>query len=175
MTLARILVGVAVLLLGRRLFWLFVGAMGFIVAISLAGEWIRGQPDWLILILGLVVGVIGAVLATFLQRLAVGLAGFLAGAYLTQSLLQLLNWQIGSLNWLFILLGGILGAVLVGVLFDWALIVLSSLAGASLLAQTIEVRPVVTGLLFFGALIVGLAVQASQLRGRTRAQEARFE
>ncbi len=75
-----LLVGLAVLLLGRRLFWLFVGAAGFAVGLHVAPMVLNG-PEWLMVVAALVLGILGAVLAIFFQWLAIGLAGFAAGVH----------------------------------------------------------------------------------------------
>jgi hypothetical protein len=62
----KILIGIVLLLLGRKLFWLFVAAMDFIVAMSLL---VRLFPDpeagsvpFVALVAGLAAGLIGALL-----------------------------------------------------------------------------------------------------------------
>jgi hypothetical protein len=160
----RILVGIAVLTLGRKLFWLFVGAVGFVLGMSLATQFLGGQPDWVILLIALIAGLIGTLLALFLQRVAVGLAGFIAGGYITINLLAVLGWETGWIPWLSFVIGGVIGAVLVAALFDWALIILSSLTGATLIVQAIRVGSLLAALLFIVLLIVGVATQASLLK-----------
>jgi hypothetical protein len=39
-----ILVGIVVLIAGRRLFWLFVGVVGFVAGLSLAFQLLADQP-----------------------------------------------------------------------------------------------------------------------------------
>ena len=75
-----LVVGLAVLLLGRRLFWLFVGAAGFAVGFTVAPAALPNSPEWLIVLAALVLGILGAVLAILLQWLAVGLGGFAPGS-----------------------------------------------------------------------------------------------
>ena len=82
----NILAGLAVLFFGRRLFWLFVGCVGFIVGFELAGDMLQGQPEWVILVIALGVGVLGAIASIFLQRVFVVVAGFFAGGYCLSTL-----------------------------------------------------------------------------------------
>jgi len=77
----NLILGVALLVAGRKLFWLFVGAAGFVTGIQLA-TWFWQGPELLAIVIGLVVGVIFALLAIFLQGVAIGIAGFLAGGYI---------------------------------------------------------------------------------------------
>jgi hypothetical protein len=167
--LLQLLFGLVVLFAGRRLYWFFVGVVGFMVGASLAAQFVSADPWWLVLLIALGVGLISSLLSVFLQRLALGIAGFVAGAYLVQLLLGLLNWEAGQINWILALLGGVIGAVLVAVLFDWALILLSALVGAGLVGQFFGFNPPLETLVFLGLLLVGVAVQGGTL-GRERAR-----
>jgi hypothetical protein len=62
------------------------------------------------------------------------------------------------------IIGGIIGAVLLFVLFDWGLIVLSSLSGASLIVHSITFQSHALPLLFAVLVIVGILVQARTKR-----------
>jgi hypothetical protein len=163
MDIVRILAGIVLLTLGRKLFWLFVGVAGFVLGFVLATQFLSGQPDWIVLVIALVVGLVGVLFALFLQRLAVGVAGFIAGGYILINLLNALGWQTGQLAWLPFVIGGIIGAVLVLILFDWALIILSSLTGATLIVQTLHFGSLIMALAFIVLLVVGIMIQASMM------------
>jgi hypothetical protein len=160
MILLRILAGIVLLVTGRRLFWLFVGLIGFISGINIAAGFFPGKPEWMILAIALMAGILGALLALFLQRLAIGLAGFLAGAYIVVRFLHVSGLGTSGIDWLPFLIGGILGLLLMIVLFDWALIILSSLAGAGLITETVRVGHSGAMLLFIGLFIAGVVVQS---------------
>jgi hypothetical protein len=164
MILLRILVGIALLVMGRRLFWLFVGLIGFIWGIRIAAHFFPGQPEWMILAIALTAGVLGALLALFLQWLAIGLAGFSAGAYVVVRLIHMSGWGTSRIDWLLFLIGGVLGLLLMIVLFSWALIILSSLAGAGLIMETLSVDQWVRTLLFIALFIVGVTVQSRLMK-----------
>ena len=66
-----IVLGLIVLALGRKLFWLFIGAVGFITGLYIAKHSFYGEPSWVMLLIGLVVGIAGALLAIYLQRIAI--------------------------------------------------------------------------------------------------------
>jgi len=160
MTIIPILLGVALLFLGRKLFWLFVAVVGFVVGTSLASQFLQGQSETFILIIGLLGGVIGALLAIFMQRLAVAAAGFVAGGYLMVTVLGWLGMGSQGVTWLPFLIGGAIGALLVAVMFDWALIFLSSLVGAELVVNGLGARPSISLLLLVVLLVVGMVVQS---------------
>jgi hypothetical protein len=164
MDILTILAGVLLLLLGRHLFWLFVGIVGFITGMNLAAQYLAGQSDWVIIVVGLVAGVIGAILAVLFQRVAVAVAGFLAGSYLGAYLLATLGVDMGQFDGIITIIAGILGAVLVFVLFDWALILLSSLVGASLVVPALTLDQQLQLILLLVLALVGILVQAGMLR-----------
>jgi hypothetical protein len=170
-TIVLIILGVLLLFAGRKLFWLFVGAVGFVVGMYLASRFISGNSELLVLVIALVAGLIGAGLAVAMQNLAIGLAGFLAGAYSVITLLSLTNLHLGSLEWLLVVVGGILGAVLVSVLFEWALIILSAFTGASMLVQAFHVNRPLESVLITVLFVIGLSVQLS-IRQRERSHSA---
>ena len=160
----QILVGLALATLGRKLFWLFVAGVGFLSAMTLASRWLAGSPEWLVIGLGILAGLAGALLAVFVQKVAVAVAGFLAGGFLSLGLLNLVGFNPGGISWLIFLVGGILGAVLMAVAFNWALIVLSSLAGASLISDAFAGGRPAYSILYIVVLIVGIVIQWALLR-----------
>lgn len=156
--------GAAILILGRKLFWVFVGAVGFVVGMDIAGHFLQGRPDWLILVVAFGSGILGALLALFLQRAAILVAGFFSGGHIAATLLSLSGWQLSLPQWVPFIIGGIVGAVLLYALFDWALIFLSSLSGAGLIVQSFLLTPQTQGLLFVGLVVVGVFVQTSLIK-----------
>lgn len=167
LSLINLILGGALLIAGRKLFWLFVGAAGFVTGLQLATRFWQGS-ELLALIVGLVLGLIFALLAIFLQALVIGIAGFLIGAYVLSVLAAMLGIDLtGGTIWIVYIIGGILGLILVSFLFDWALITLSSLAGASLITQAISpsgAQGATGGIIFFVLFIVGVLIQGSILR-----------
>lgn len=163
MAILNVLFGGALILFGRKVFWLFVAGVGFLTGMTLAARIFNG-PEWLNVTIGLVVGFIAALLAVFMQHFAIGLGGFLAGGYLALQLLPLLNLERGWIPWAAFIIGGIIGVILVGVILDWALIILSSLAGSSLLVEAIDMPQVMQVIAFIILVAVGISVQARTLR-----------
>ena len=168
MAMLEIVVGVLALTLGRRLFWLFVGAVGFVVGITLAPQFLPAEPEWLTLAVALAMGLLGALLAVLVQKVAISLAGFLGGGYIAMSLLSMAVGDTGRLAWVAFVVGGILGVILVTALFDYALIILSSLVGAGLIVQAVDLRPLIAALLFVVLFVAGVGIQAGLWRRRRR-------
>lgn len=161
MTLLRILLGTILLLAGRKLYWLFIAVVGFIAGFLLADIMLPQLSTWLLILVGLVVGSLFAVLAVFLNRLAVALVGFLGGGLLATQLLTYFEVGSGDLNWIAFIIGGIIGIVLAVFLFDWALIVFSSLFGAILIGSVWENPSSLINLLLLVLILVGIGIQAS--------------
>jgi hypothetical protein len=161
--LVNAILGSALLVAGRKLFWLFVGAAGFITGMQLATRFTQSS-EVMAIIIGLVIGLIFAVMAIFLQRIAIALAGFLAGGYILTALAGIIGVDAGPLVWIIYVIGGIIGLILVSLLFDWALITLSSLAGASLILQALIPENAAGGLIFIILFVIGIVIQGSVLR-----------
>ena len=192
----RLLIGAVLLTFGRKLFWVFVGAVGFVAGMRFAERFPNLVPDDMAIMYSLIAGVICAVMAVALRKVAVGAAGFFAGGYF---LVQLLNVRAGGAPlagpgqtvapWLLFLVGGVIGAVLMNIVFNWTLIVLSSIGGATLICETLNANhetvqnalsfyngvkehgdkataldPHAVSIVFTVLVIAGILVQAGMLR-----------
>jgi Domain of unknown function (DUF4203) len=161
-----ILAGVSVLLLGRRIFWLFVGVVGFALGFDSAHLILSKTPELVALFIALLAGVVGAALAYFVQEALIVVVGFLAGAYVGTMMLAVLMPSAGYLFALAGAGGGVVGAVVVSAMFDWALIVLSSLIGAHLIVDTIHASPSTKALSFAAVAVTGILIQSRLLARR---------
>lgn len=171
-----LILGLLLLLCGRALFWLFVAASGFVAGVSIVPYLFPHQGELFTLLVAGILGIGGALLAIFVQKIAVALAGFAVGAYLAFELFAPFFERAGFAaagmripgEWLCFLIGGIVGAVLLMVFFNWALIILSSLYGAHLIVRGL---PLIRGLpplqhhyvpiLTVILAVIGIAFQAS--------------
>src|SRR5438876_10496131 len=81
-TIIGVLIGVVILFFGRRLFWLCVAAVGFAVGVEIAPLLVNEPSSLLALLIALAFGILGALLALFLQKVAIAVLGFLAGGKL---------------------------------------------------------------------------------------------
>jgi hypothetical protein len=158
-----LLVGVVLLVLGRKIFWMFVAGIGFLTTFSLVTQLTEIQQDWLVLLIALAAGAIGALLAIFLQQVAIAIAGFLAGGYIVLGLLRLLELDLPTLSWVIALVGGAIGAMLTLLLFDWALIFLSSLSGATVIVESLDLTGGLATIVLVAALLAGVFIQSALL------------
>lgn len=166
-----IILGIALLFFGRRLFWLFVAGVGFLYGLRFAPLVFHGGTEMNFLLVGLFCGVVGVVLALAAQKIAVGLAGFLMGGYLALSLLTGGQTPLEHFQIIPFLIGGVLGTFLMGAIFRWALVILSSIAGSVLIVEDLQPGPEVNRLLVLLLALLGIYVQAGLARPRRLPEE----
>src|SRR5216110_3048301 len=143
------LIGIVILLFGRKLFWLCVAAVGFAAGVEIAPHLVNEPSPLLALTVALVLGLIG---------------GFLAGGKLAGAIAAAFFVHYAQYSTFIFLVGGVIGAILLLVLFDWALIVVSSLIGAHLIQSAIVLPASGSTIVFIGVAIVGIVVQAASFR-----------
>lgn len=162
----NLILGIGLLLVGRKLFWLFVATAGFFAGVEIATRFWQGS-EALAIIAGIVVGVLFALLAMALKTLAISLAGFFLGGSALLSLASAFGIERGV--FILYIIGGILGIIFISVFFDWALIIISSVAGASMIAQTLDMsRVLMSGVVFVVLLLIGIAVQSNDMSKNKR-------
>ena len=161
-----VLIGAILLLFGRRFFWLLVAAIGFWIGFQIVPYLMHQPPPWLALALAIFFGLIGAVLAFVLQKLAIAIAGFLVGGYVATAILSTFVTAHAQYSGIAFIIGGVLGAILMLVLFDWALIVFSAIAGAELIVSHLHLPPTGTTIVLIVLVIIGIVVQAATFARR---------
>ncbi len=161
-----LLLGAVLLLFGRRLFWLFVAAVGFAIGLELVPYIVQHPPPWLALSAGIALGLLGAILALVVQKIAIAVAGFLVGGHIATALMAAFVATHAQYSGLTFIIGGIIGALLLLALFGWALILFSAVAGAELIASNVHVPPKGAAIIFIALTILGIVVQAAMFRRR---------
>jgi hypothetical protein len=160
----EIILGVVLIAAGRKFFWFFVGVTGFVLGMETAAILFPDAPWWGILALSIVTGAVGIWAAFFLQWAAVLASGFIGGGYVASMLLGLSGIGGEGIFSLYFLAGGIIGALLMFLIFDWALIVLSSLVGAAIAAGSLGLTDNLTAVLFVLLAASGIIIQSSFLK-----------
>ncbi len=158
------LIGIVILFFGRKLFWLCVAAVGFVAGVELAPHLVTEPSPLLQLTVALVLGIIGALLALFLQKIAIAVFGFLAGGKLAGAIAAAFFVHYAQYSAVIFVVGGLIGAILLLTLFNWALIVISSLIGAHLIQSAIVLPPTGSTIVFLGLAVIGMVIQAASLR-----------
>src|SRR5437762_12595756 len=145
-----ILIGVVILLFGRKMVSLCVAAIGFAAGVELAPHLVQDPSALLSLTIALLLGIIGALLALFLQKIAIAVFGFLAGGKLAGAIAAAFFVHYAQYSAVIFVVGGLIGALLLLTFFDLALIVISSLIGAHLIQSAIVLPPAGSNIVFLG-------------------------
>lgn len=163
-TIVGVLIGIVILFFGRKLFWLCVAAVGFALGVEIAPQLVNEPSSLLALVIAIVFGLLGALLALFLQKIAIAMLGFLAGGKLATAIAAAFFVRYAQYSTIIFVVGGVLGAILLLLVFDWALIVVSSFIGAYLIESAIVLPPTGSTLVFVGLALLGMLVQAASFR-----------
>ena len=163
-TIVGLLIGIVILFFGRKLFWLCVAAVGFAVGVEIAPHLVNEPSSLLALVIALVFGVLGALLALFLQKIAIAVLGFLAGGKIAAAVAAAFFVHYAQYSTIIFVVGGVIGAILLLAVFDWALIVVSSFIGAYLIESAMVLPPTGSTLVFIGLAVIGILVQGASFR-----------
>jgi hypothetical protein len=161
-----IVVGIAVLLLGKRLA-VMGAAVGALLGVGLLALFPGESGPWITLGVPIALALAGfffAGLASGFIDIVVLVLGVLAGAAITLGFLNLFNLELGLMNWLLAAVGGVAGFILIRRSRkgsqDWGVIILSGLVGALLVARGLTILiPSLDGTI--GTLIVLVLAGAS--------------
>ena len=157
-TLLTAAAGVVLLVAGRRVYWLLVGLVGFVVGFSLATEYLSG-PNWLILAAGLGAGLLASGLAVFFQRIAISVAGFLIGGLAVLWWAGQMGWGDEWWVWALGIGAGLLGSALTRTAFEAGLVVLSSVLGATFILEALQRPADEVSLLLVILVAAGIVIQ----------------
>ncbi len=178
-----IVIGIAVLIFGRRLAVLgaAVGALLGVVLLRLfpgASE----LTTQLLIVGGLaLVGFFAAAFARGVIEVVILVLGALGGAAIVLAFFDLFNIDLGLLNWLLAVVGGVVGLMLMRRARrgdkDWGMIILASLIGALLVARGLGLLlPSLAGTVIATLIVLvlvggGIAYQGGLLAGRSAKSE----
>jgi hypothetical protein len=154
------MIGFAVLVMGRQIFWVFVAGLGFALGVVFGEQFYSGQPEWIILVIGTLAGVLGALLAYNLQRLAGVIAGFAAGWYLTNLLSTYTGIQLSQYDYLLPIIIGVICSISMVVFFDWSAILLSSFAGSAIIIEGMNFTYRTELIILIAFAFLGVVIQA---------------
>jgi hypothetical protein len=153
---ALVVAGLILVFLGRRLFWFFVGVVGFVFGFRF-GLTVFSDST-MTLVLAAAVGVIAALLSVVLEKVLIVLTGAAAGWLLFVRLAEILGAG-PQLTPILPIVGAVLFAVVSLLVFDVALIVISSLSGAALVLEPFALVGTMELVLFVALAAVGIATQ----------------
>lgn len=169
----RIILGLLVLLLGRRLYWIMVGVGGLLAGLEFAQQLLTTWSPPARFLVAIAAGVVGIVLAIMAQRVAFALLGFFGGGFIALALSPSTACDNTQLTWF--LIAGVVGAIIAALMMDWAIIVLTSFAGATAIVTSFTMDPIVQKVTFVVLAAVGLAIQGRGVQRGTQLRGSRME
>ena len=151
--------GFITLITGRQLYGLFAGGVAFIGAFFLAPIYLNVIPDTNLLMTSVGIGVVIGLLASLLGRIMTAIVLFLAGGYLVATVPEILGLSTNWVSWPIMVIAGLVAILLALVWFDFSLILLSTLTGASLIVQTVKLNVFNAIIAYFALVIFGIVTQ----------------
>lgn len=154
-------IGFLMLLIGRKLPWVYTGGLAFIVGNLVARQdYFPIDPGMDLLLFSLSSMVLGVILGLYLEGPAVFLATLIGGAYLITALPSVMGWDTGWLSWHWAVGAGFISLLLLRVWREFTLIVLATFIGTIMVTQVVNLAMVSRDAVFLLFLILGFVVQA---------------
>jgi len=148
--------GVVILFLGRELNFLFSAAMAAFLGIRLTHFLPASWPSWADLAFLAGLAILGAALTLIERRVGYYVSGFLVGGFIFNEIYAPGSTAIPLLPFV---VGSVLGAVILGLLGEWGMIVVSCLIGSYLIYGILPLVGTVKTLAIAGIFVVGAIAQ----------------
>ena len=161
MLVLRGVIGAIILFLGRELNFLFAAGMAALVALRFTPKLPATLPNWAEYVFMAGVAILAAWVMIVNKPVGFYISGFFAGGY------ALMEWfEPGILTFpiLPFFVGSVIGAIVIGVFTDWALIVISSLIGAIYATTLFRLSQTAETLVAGGLFVLGAITQAILMR-----------
>lgn len=165
MQILRGVIGGILLFLGRELNFLFAGGMAALIGFRLTPVLPAQWPGWYDYVFIAVLAVIAAGIVIANERVGYFVSGFLAGGYF---LIEYYAPGVLTVPLLPFLVGGAIGALIIGVFTEWALMVVSCLFGAYYVTTLFTLSSTAEILVASGLFIVGAIIQVLLMRMQDR-------
>ncbi len=161
MQILRGIIAGILLFLGRELNFLFAAAMaafiGFRLTPLLPAQW----PGWTDYAFMAVLAVIAASFTFINEQAGYVLSGFLAGGYFFIEYYEPLFLTVPLIPFIF---GGVFGALIFGILKEWALMIVSCLMGAYYVTNLFRLSSTAEILVSSGLFVIGALTQVILMR-----------
>ncbi len=163
-----VVTGLLLLFLGRQLYTALIGLVGFFVVYGVPEDLLPLASEMRLMV-AVGVGVLAALLAFIVRKVAVALAGALLGAGAALWAISFFGVRWDILWWIVIAAAAVLGAWLLRVVFETALIVVSSFIGALLIMAAVGLEGLAAHAGVAVLIVVGVAFQMGRRRKAERA------
>ena len=170
MQIIQAVIGAALLAFGRKGLGLFLAALGAMAGVVLANMYFVNASNGTMIVAMIVGGIAGVVVAFFVKTMAVVLAGVLGGGYAGYAIALNMGWVHQGFPWIPVVICAVIGVVLAHMVLKWALIILSSVAGAYLFVGAFELSTSLATALFVLLAGAGIWFQASSGKPRKKEQ-----
>lgn len=167
MLIVRGIIGGVLLFLGHELNFIFgaamAGLLGFRLTPLLPPQW----PAWSDAAFMITLAVIAAALVLLNERAGYFVSGFLAGGFFLVEYYAPNSLTVPLLPFI---VGGVIGALILGVFTEWALILVSATIGASYLLNLFVLDPTAEILIGAGLFIVGALTQVIIMQAQRQSE-----
>ena len=138
MAAVQALVGFLTLILGRQYYAVYVGAITFMLARIYIPQFFPKQSISNVSVTSIVAGILVGGLSFSLKRILAIIASFFVGGSLVFGVADIVGLDPAFQTWTAFVIAGVIGAVLTLLAFDFAVIFLSAVYGASLILQSLH-------------------------------------
>lgn len=166
-TLLQLGIGGLLLVTGKKLYWLVVGLCGAAAGLFISVYFFHPENLVVRILIAVGFGAGFAILALVLQRIMISIAGFIAGGYLGIALMDTLQLVEPDWNWVVFLVGGLIGLLIVQLLFDLSLVIISSFAGSALIIRAIGLEGANGLIVLLVLILAGIVIQSVPNRSKS--------
>jgi len=167
MVILRGVAGAIMLFLGRELSFLFSAAMAAFLGLRLVPLLPDQWPAWADTVFVIALAILAAVATLLNERTGYFVCGFLVGGYVFT---EYYAPGVLSIPILPFIVGSVLGALVIGFLTEWAMIIVSCLVGVYFLTSIMPLAPTPKTLVGAGLFIIGALVQAIIMRAQKQSE-----
>ena len=165
-----VVAGLLLLLLGRQLYTALLGLLGFFVSYGMLAD-VATLPSDVRLLVAVGIGVVSALLAFVVRKVAVAVAGAMLGAGAALWASGFYGLKVEVLWWVVTAVAALLGAWLLRQVFETALIVVSSFIGALLIVAAVGLEGLPAHAAVAVLIVAGVAFQMRRRRGDERGRK----
>lgn len=156
MLIIRGVIGGILLFLGRELNFLFAAAMAALLSFRLLPRLPAAWPSWADIAFVITMALIAAVIALINERVGYFLSGFLAGGFF---LIEYFAPNQPTVPLMPFIAGAVIGSLILGLLTEWAMILVSSAIGAYYMLNLFVMHPTAEILVGAGLFVIGALTQ----------------
>ena len=164
MTLITILIGIALIILGRKALWLGVFSGSFLAGVQLLSYVLFDQPESTIWILSAIAASFILMLYLTLEKAMVVILGALGGGFFAFSICNASGFLAAdtfSSKFAIYVAGGLVGILLMKLVFEWTMKAFTALVGAYMVSSFLIGQPIFQLLALVVLAIIGITIQGN--------------